>query len=54
MKFFVQPDGNVVLLPKLTAQGLRGIVMARETPVTLEQMDEAIADGAAATPLAGE
>jgi AbrB family looped-hinge helix DNA binding protein len=45
VKFFVHPDGSVVLLPKLPASALRGIVKTRRH-VTLEQMDEAIASGA--------
>lgn len=31
VKFFVHPDGSVVLLPKLPASALRGIVKARRT-----------------------
>jgi antitoxin PrlF len=46
VKFFVHPDGTVFLLPKLPVSALRGIVKARRQ-VTLEQMDEAIATGAA-------
>ena len=48
VKFFVHPDGSVVLLPKLPASALRGIVKARRRPVTVEAMNEAIAAGAAA------
>lgn len=47
LKFFVHPDGSVVLLPKLPATILRGIVKARRRPVTLEAMDKAVAAGAA-------
>jgi len=46
VKFFVHPDGTVVLLPKIPVSALRGIVKARRQ-VTLEEMDEAIAAGAA-------
>ncbi len=45
VKFFVHPDGTVVLLPKIPVSALRGIVKARRQ-VTLEEMDEAIAAGA--------
>ena len=45
VKFFVHPDGTVVLLPKLPASALRGIVKTARH-ATLEDMDEAIAAGA--------
>jgi antitoxin PrlF len=47
IKFFVHPDGSVVLLPKRPAAALRGIVEARGRPVTLAEMSEAAAEGAA-------
>ena len=48
VKFFVHPDGSVVLLPKLTAAALRGIVKSRRRrPVTIEEMANAVAKGAA-------
>ncbi len=43
VKFFVHPDGTVVLLPKLPVSTLRGIFMRPRRPVTLERMREAIA-----------
>ncbi len=47
VKYFIHPDGTVVLLPKLPVTALRGIVKSRlGRPVTLEEMDEAIAAGA--------
>lgn len=47
VKFFVHPDGTVVLLPKLPASALRGIVKARRRrPVTLAEMRDAVANGA--------
>ncbi|MGB8064252.1 MAG: AbrB/MazE/SpoVT family DNA-binding domain-containing protein [Candidatus Sulfotelmatobacter sp.] len=47
VKFFVHPDGSVVLLPKLPASAIRGIVKSRNArPVTTEQMTAAVADGA--------
>jgi AbrB family looped-hinge helix DNA binding protein len=46
VKFFVHPDGSVVLLPKRPTSALRGIVRARRHPVTLDDMSKAIAAGA--------
>ncbi len=46
VKFFVDPYGGVVLLPRLPASALRGIVAPRKTPVTIEEMTEAAATGA--------
>jgi AbrB family looped-hinge helix DNA binding protein len=51
VKFFVHPDGSVVLLPKVSASALRGIVKSRRVrPVTIEQMTKAAAKGAAGAP----
>ena len=48
VKFFVHPDGSVVLLPKLPASALRGIVKsARRRPATIAEMTDAVAQGAA-------
>ncbi len=49
VKFFVHPDGSVVLLPKLPASALRGIVPARRR-VTIREMEQAVASGAAQVP----
>ena len=47
LKFFVHPDGSVVLLPKIAASAIRGIVKSRRgRPVTTEQMALAAAEGA--------
>jgi antitoxin PrlF len=46
IKFFVHPDGSVVLLPKRPVSELRGIVKAGKRPVTIEDMTEAAAEGA--------
>ena len=44
VKFFVHPDGSVVLLPKLPASAVRGSVKPRRSrPVTTEQMTLAAA-----------
>jgi AbrB family looped-hinge helix DNA binding protein len=48
VKFFVHPDGTVVLLPKVSARALRGIFKTRRRPVTIAEMNDAIAiEGAA-------
>jgi antitoxin PrlF len=48
VKFFVHPDGSVVLLPKLSAAALRGIVKSRRgRPVTIGEMTKGAAEGAA-------
>jgi antitoxin PrlF len=48
VKFFVHPDGSVVLLPKLAAAALRGVVKSRRRrPVTIEEITNAAAEGAA-------
>jgi antitoxin PrlF len=47
VKFFVHPDGSVVLLPKLTAAALRGVVKSwRRRPVTIDEMTNAAAESA--------
>ncbi len=48
VKFFMHPDGSVVLLPKLPASALRGIVKSRRRqPVTIEEMTDVAREGAA-------
>jgi len=47
VKFFVHPDGTVVLLPKLPATAARGMLKSRRRrPVSIEEMNEAITDAA--------
>jgi antitoxin PrlF len=47
VKFFVHPDGSVVLLPKRPASALRGIIKSRRSErVTIDRMTEAAAEGA--------
>jgi AbrB family looped-hinge helix DNA binding protein len=48
LKFFMHPDGSVVLLPKRSASILRGIVKARARRVSIEEMGDAAAAGAVA------
>jgi antitoxin PrlF len=48
VKFFVHPDGTVVLLPKKPLKALRGMLKSRRSrPATIEEMNEGIAEGAA-------
>jgi antitoxin PrlF len=46
VKFFIQPNGTVVILPKLPAAALRGMFRSRVGPVSLEDMEAGIAEGA--------
>jgi AbrB family looped-hinge helix DNA binding protein len=47
VKFFIHPDGTVVMLPKLPVSALRGLLKRRRSPVTIEEMNTAIADAGA-------
>jgi antitoxin PrlF len=51
VKFFIHPDGTVVMLPKLPASALRGFLKRRRPPATLEEMNAAIADAGAGVTL---
>jgi antitoxin PrlF len=45
VKFFVHPDGTVVLLPRLPASELRGIIKSRRRrPVSTAEMTDAVAE----------
>lgn len=47
VKFFIHPNGSVVLLPQIPVASLRGILKRpRQKSVTIEEMREAIAAGA--------
>ena len=46
VKFFIYPDGRVILLPVLPIRSLKGILPARGRRASLEEMDAAIAKGA--------
>ncbi len=48
VKFFIHPDSTVVLLPNLPVTTLRGMLNQPGAPISIEQMDTAIAAGAAA------
>lgn len=45
-KFFLQPDGAVVILPKIPVSRLKGSVPKLDRPVSLEEMNAAIGAGA--------
>lgn len=45
IKFFVHPDGSVVILPKIPIAKLKGVVKARRR-ASLEDMEAAIGEGA--------
>jgi antitoxin PrlF len=45
-KFFLQPDGAVVILPKIPVSHLKGSVPKLDRPVTVEEMNAAIEAGA--------
>lgn len=45
IKFFLHPDGTVVILPKIPASRLKGIVRGRGR-VSLDDLESAIAEGA--------
>jgi len=47
IRFFYHPDGSVAILPVLPVTALKGIVPLPRRPVTIEDMNEAIAAGAA-------
>lgn len=47
IKFFLHPDGTVVILPKIATSQLKGIARPAQKRVTLAQMDAAIAAAAA-------
>lgn len=50
VKIFALPDGTVVLLPIRSASSLRGILKSPfKRPVTIEEMNEGIAEGAVAS-----
>jgi AbrB family looped-hinge helix DNA binding protein len=44
-KFFFHPDG-VIILPKISTARLKGMIPKQAQPVSLEEIDRAIAEGA--------
>ena len=51
VKFFIHPDGTVVILPTVPITALRGMLHWKGPAVTIEEMNEAIAEGAVASGL---
>jgi AbrB family looped-hinge helix DNA binding protein len=47
IKFFVHPDGSVVILPKLPTSSLNGMVRASRRRGSIEAMEAGVAKGAA-------
>lgn len=45
-KFFLQPDGAVVILPKIRTSRLKGSVPKLDRPISVEEMNIAIEAGA--------
>jgi antitoxin PrlF len=45
-KFFLQPDGAVLILPKIPTSRLRGSVPKLNRPISVEEMNIAIEGGA--------
>lgn len=45
-KFFFQPDGTVVILPKIRTSRLKGSVPKLNRPISVEEMNIAIESGA--------
>ena len=52
VRFFFHPDGSVVLLPRLPASALRGIVTPRQRTATVEEMEDAGASASLDRPTA--
>jgi antitoxin PrlF len=50
-KFFIQPDGKVVILPEVPITALKSLLKSRVGPVSIEDMETAIAEGAVGLPL---
>ncbi len=47
VRYFVRPDGSVSMLPVLPINALKGSLKSRVGRVSLEEMEDAIAEGAA-------
>jgi AbrB family looped-hinge helix DNA binding protein len=51
VKYFIRPDGGVTILPVMPAIALAGFLKRKGPTITLDDMDKAIAEGAARAPL---
>ena len=47
VKFFIHPDGSVVILPKVPTSRLKGILQFKGQTASLEDMESAPLEGAA-------
>ena len=47
VKFFIHPDGSVVILPKIPTSRLRGILQPKRRHASLDEMEKAPLEGAA-------
>jgi antitoxin PrlF len=47
VKFFIHPNGSVVLLPRISVRALKGMVKHPSTPVSTDRMTEAVVAGVA-------
>jgi AbrB family looped-hinge helix DNA binding protein len=54
VKYFIHPDGTVVLLPTLPVSALRGLLRWDGPPAALEEMDDAIAAAASESNIASK
>jgi AbrB family looped-hinge helix DNA binding protein len=45
-RFFFQPDGAVVILPRIPTSALKGSLAKRSRPVSVDEMNAAIETGA--------
>lgn len=46
VKFFIHPDGSVVILPKIRTSALKGMIRARRSTTSIHDMEAAIEEGA--------
>lgn len=46
VKFFIHPDGSVVILPKIRTSALKGMVPARRNATSIHDMEAAVEEGA--------
>jgi antitoxin PrlF len=44
VKFFIQPDGSVAIAPMVPITALEGFVKSRAGPISIEDMETAIAE----------
>jgi AbrB family looped-hinge helix DNA binding protein len=46
VKFFIHPDGTVVMLPNVPVSSLRGMLPSRRGRASMKEMEAAMAEGA--------